>query len=283
VDYTFSSLDPLPVVIQDIGTSYLLSGGRSGKFPHIVSTEPHYSLMICILTRSAESSFEELRASAQESRERMIGSKIGVKAKENSFHTPRQRRDSQQDIRVPVLTRTTPAGFSSNVSKNSSTFDSTTDVSHISATPASYLLEETDILSFRGRWESHAGRLIVTTSGVRFLRSAKLSPSQPGKHRDLWYRPFNELVEMRKVKTATSRKLVPGPTEALVFTWMDGREDAVESMRKRDECFNTVIGFSGLKFMGVQPLPVEEGRGGDRVTGKKWVMELDKHQGTLEK
>ncbi len=213
----------------------------------------------------------------------MIGPKSGEEVKENSFHTPRQLRDSEQDVRVPKLTRTTSAGFSSNVAKNSNTFDSTTDGSHISATPASYLLDETDILSFRGRWESHAGRLIVTTSGVRFIRSAKLSPSQPGKQRELWYRPFNELVEMRKVKNATLRKLVPGPTEALVFAWMDGKEDAVESMRKRDECFNTVIGFSGSKFMGVQPLPVEEGQGADRVTGKKWVMELDKHQGTLEK
>lgn len=43
-------------------------------------------------------------------------------------------------------------------------------------------------------------------------------------------------------------------TEALVLVWTDGTTDTIHNMRKRDEAFNTIIGFSGLRFKVQQPL-----------------------------
>lgn len=43
---------------------------------------------------------------------------------------------------------------------------------------------------------------------------------------------------------------------------MDGTEDRIESMRKRDEAFNSIIGFSGLRWS------VQQGLDGDPKMGK---------------
>jgi len=123
-----------------------------------------------------------------------------------------------------------------------------------------------DILHFRGTYKSHLGRLVITPTHIRFTRTlpeqswktmTSTEPSANLAGNDLFNHPYLHLLELRKTRSAMGslfkRKEII-PTEALVIVWTDGTTDTIESMRKRDEAFNTIIGFSGLRFAVQQPL-----------------------------
>jgi len=123
-----------------------------------------------------------------------------------------------------------------------------------------------DIISFRGRHAGIIGRLIISTTSIRFMRSVDQTL--------LWTHPFADLVEMRKA-TSTGRlgKLAPTvvPNEGLSLLWTDGEKSVLEGMRKRDEAFNTIIGFSGHSFMQLHPSDEEnvQVNGDEIIEGKR--------------
>jgi hypothetical protein len=144
-------------------------------------------------------------------------------------------------------------------------YDSDTDESFHSA--QSTLHENRDILSFGCTYLHTPGRFVISTYGIRFVPSIRhLLP-----HRS-FDKPFSALVEMSKRQTRSS---ILSPL-AKVTTGMDklelrfraedtalrmdgiGAEDDIlllENMRERDKAFNTVIGFSGLRWQHLQQRP----------------------------
>ncbi|KAK5021903.1 hypothetical protein LTR16_012465, partial [Cryomyces antarcticus] len=101
------------------------------------------------------------------------------------------------------------------------------------ADSSSSILDGIDFISFRCRSGTTPGRLVVYSSGIRFVRSF------PSKQ--LWRRSFLELVEMRKISGSAVAKLIN--RELLEFKFTDGTTASVEAMKQRDEAFNTIIGF----------------------------------------
>lgn len=117
---------------------------------------------------------------------------------------------------------------------------------------------EVYFLTFRCRYHRIPGRLAISPSGISFIRMF------PAK--ELWSRHFHEISEMRKITgSAAGRgigKIIEGKT--LEFRFMDGGVDQVEAVRKRDEAFNSIVGFSSLMWQVLDPI---EGRNEKEIEG----------------
>lgn len=110
---------------------------------------------------------------------------------------------------------------------------------------------DVDVLSLRCRYQGTIGRLVINTSGIRFIRSI------PSK--EVWRRPYRELAEMRKINEAKLATLKRENVLELKFT--DGTSEQIEAMKQRDNAFNAIIGFSGLQWQMLQPGPGKFGNG----------------------
>jgi len=131
-------------------------------------------------------------------------------------------------------------------------------------------LDDIDVLSFRCKWRGTLGHLILSTSGLRFVRSI------PGK--DVWRRSYQELDEMRKISGSKLARLKQEHT--LEFQFTDGTAEQIEAMKQRDKAFNSIVGFSGLQWQMLQPGPGRFGNGtGSNNEGgaTKRAMSLNKH------
>lgn len=121
-----------------------------------------------------------------------------------------------------------------------------------------------DILSFRGSYDSHLGRLIITSTSLRFIRTSKVSTSSADDI--LFAHPYADLLDLRKTHSSAlrvSRSKKALNTDALTILLTDNTSITIESMRKRDEAFNALIAFSGQRWTVQQPLEgVRNGGGG---------------------
>lgn len=135
-----------------------------------------------------------------------------------------------------------------------------------SVSSSTSILEESDIIAFRARCGGVVGRLIVYSSGVRFVRSL-------GK-KEIWKHSFLELAEMRKLEGGTQSKLKLMPLEQLEFKLTDGRILHLEAVKKRDEAFNTIIGFSGIQWQALQAGPGRGGMGSKSGKESTWGVSL---------
>lgn len=125
---------------------------------------------------------------------------------------------------------------------------------------------ERDIMSFGCTYLHTPGRLIISTTSLRFESSmGKVLPYES------FTKPYSALVEMNKRQTHASvlKPLVKVTTGLdkleLVFRGLKGgavmhsmgeKEDAevviLEKMRGRDKAFNAILGFSGVRWQCLQ-------------------------------
>lgn len=114
-------------------------------------------------------------------------------------------------------------------------------------------LGSTPLISFHADWEGKHGRLVITASGMHFKQaiSKKLA----------WTLPFDLLHEMRKLDRAsklpaTLRALTKNKAvssgDRLLLQEVNGKGRILQLPRDRDECFNCIIGFSGLSWQTLQ-------------------------------
>ncbi|KAF4544193.1 P-loop containing nucleoside triphosphate hydrolase protein [Lasiodiplodia theobromae] len=107
--------------------------------------------------------------------------------------------------------------------------------------------EYVNFLTFRCRYHGIPARLAISASGISLIR---LFPAK-----QLWSRHFYEISEMRKTSGSALgrglRKVVEGKT--LEFAFIDGEMDQIEAVRRRDEAFNSIIGFSNLMWQMLDP------------------------------
>lgn len=226
------------------------------------------------LTFSAGLAFKGLQEDAQKARERMHNV--------NMQNVHQQTGQTHAGPR-PIVAVSPAQLLQSDATNNRNTLDQPRQNSNV-LPPAVITHPRTthsethndDLLHFRGSCKSHLGRLVITPTRIRFTRTLpqqSLStltsdiPSAQNPANDLFDQPYLHLLELRKSNSSVanlfSRKEIIS-TDGLIIVWMDGTTVTIESMRKRDEAFNTIIGFSGLRFAVQQPLEgtLNGGRGG---------------------
>lgn len=163
-----------------------------------------------------------------------------------------------QEMRKRTMDRAVPGVDGEEEADTEDDEDNYADAPSSPASDASSTNDEMYFLTFRCRSHGMPGRLAISPTGISFLR---LFPAK-----ELWSRHFHEISEMRKVTgSAIGRgvgKILEG--KALEFTYVDGAVDQIDAVRKRDEAFNSIIGFSGLGWQMLDPL---EGRNEEEVEG----------------
>jgi len=115
--------------------------------------------------------------------------------------------------------------------------------------------DPTDIISFRCLYTIYPGRLILSTTGIRFRSSfSKLSNSEVKF--DFQY------VQLREMSKSQAKKGLLSPVAKytsgldkleLIFNDEHGEQIVLlENMRGRDRAFNAILGFSGLEWQNLQ-------------------------------
>lgn len=102
-------------------------------------------------------------------------------------------------------------------------------------------MNDIDVHTFNCSWRGIPGTLILSLSGLRFHRNF------PTKR--LWDHSFVDLRELKKVdgKAIKSLAKLQRPKKLIIITSNSSRI-ILEDMKKRDEAFNMLIGFSGLRW-----------------------------------
>ena len=217
------------------------------RYRHLVSP---IKWIIWEIPTHAEWAFRYLRSEAQNARAAIIEHRVTEKYLAEEIHPAAPAYGG--DLELPNITRTISGEEKAAMEYDSD--DSAT--SYRTTTSSASAIGSQELLSFRCRWRSYIGRLILSGSGLKFV-SALPSRSEQ------WSRSYLELVEMRK-RSSESRVGRAATIEVLQFHWIDGTTDEVLGTRGcRDEMFNCVLGFSGLKWQALQPL------GGDLKTKQK--------------
>ncbi|KAL0258625.1 hypothetical protein SLS55_006122 [Diplodia seriata] len=103
-------------------------------------------------------------------------------------------------------------------------------------------------LTFRCRYHGVPARLGISASGISLIR---LFPAK-----QLWSRHFHEIGEMRKTAGSALGRGISTVLEGktLEFIFVDGQMDQIEAVRRRDEAFNSIIGFSNLMWQMLDPV-----------------------------
>lgn len=126
--------------------------------------------------------------------------------------------------------------------------DDDDDESWYSACSTTSVLEDCDIRSFRCQLYKVIGRLVIYSKGIRFVRSLP-------KKKELLREDYLRLAEMRKVEGSSAMsKLTSLTSDQLEIKFIDGSKVHFEGMKERDEAFNSIIAFSGLKWQSLQIL-----------------------------
>jgi len=247
-----SSLGLLRAYTRSIVTSFRRSSGCFGtSLQTVCFPAPGVRIESVLHTDyyPAEWAFQYLRRQAQEAREELIKRKV---EQSYSLETkPPGAHPNAVEVTIRERFRTAPVEKFEAVSTG---IDSENEDSQ-SVLSSTSILESQDIISFRAQWNRHIGRLIVHSSGLRFVRSL------PKK--ELWNRSFLDLVEMRKLQGSTLSKLAMKAVGQLEFTCTDGAILRMEAMKDRDEAFSTIIGFSGVQWQVLQRVTDKHGKGPD--------------------
>jgi hypothetical protein len=112
-----------------------------------------------------------------------------------------------------------------------------------SANSSSGIIDDTDFICFQCKHDGVHGQLVIYSDGIRFIRKF------PKK--EMWRRSFGELVEMNKFTGSRTKKLKKD--RLLEFTFLGGVVEQLEAVKRRDEAFNSIVGFSGLRWQQLQP------------------------------
>ncbi|KAK3056104.1 hypothetical protein LTS18_011739 [Coniosporium uncinatum] len=216
-------------------------GSRYPKYRHLVS--PLRWIWWDVPT-NAEWTFQYLQQRARQTRIKMLSKSISQQQAEDAlphaFSNPAHlanSREARPDTQTNYCDGDDDGDDDAGYETASSSLSAFNVLKHI------------DIISFKGSYGGVRGRLVIQSDGMRFMRSI------PTKQ--LWYRQYSELLEMRKLDGTGIAKM--RQQSLLEFEYVDGSVEQVNAMKQRDEAFNTIIGFSALRWQQLQPLVKEPG------------------------
>lgn len=211
-------------------TSFIIGGAFFICWP-IASRYPKYRYLVSPfkwvlwdIPTNAEWSFQYLRRNAQTTRH--AAERAYVKEKDGHCASPyRGLFESVPDITL-----------------DETGSDEDDDWQSVRSTVS--IRDGSDIVSYKAFSQGVVGRLIIYSSGVRFLRSIK--------QKEIWRHSFLELAEMRKQDGSVVSKLPTVSSQSLELKFIDGSKIVLEAMRERDGAFSSIIGLSGLQWQSLQ-------------------------------
>ena len=222
-----------------VGGSFFLCWPVSSLHPRYRYLVSPFKWVLWDIPTHAEWSFQYLRHHCQKSRESMIENRVEDRFKRELHETVLEQYAGQLTTAKPhIKLNGVQQGYDS---------DSTQSEEWHSADSSSNILADTSFLSYKCHWEGMSGRLAVTPSGVRFIRSIK--------KQEIWYLPFIEIEEMRKFQGAarsSSKSQAILSKRLLELKRTTGFCYTLELRGDRDELFNYIIGFSGLQWQSLQ-------------------------------
>ncbi|KAL6722141.1 hypothetical protein ACLMJK_001248 [Lecanora helva] len=236
-----------------VGGTFFLCWPIASLYPKYRYLVSPFKWVLWDIPTYAEWSFQYLRRQAQVTREQMIKDKV-EKGHYHERANPAVEAYTGRMITVPKIA--IQAGGDDSVQDHTYNSDEEEgeddDDGYFSASSTTSVLEASDIRSFRAQYQGSTGRLIVFTSGIRFVHSS-LPPIRNKENIEVWRYSYLDLAEMQKLDGSTKSKLTSlSPSERLEIHCVDGKKLRLEGMRERDDAFNTIIAFSGLQWQSLQ-------------------------------
>lgn len=244
----------------------------------IASRYPRYRHLVSILRWAfweipthAELAFQHLGQSARKHRVEEHEQQYRDRHLAEDSVLPHEQTRSITAPHIDVADDCTVLPRSQPKSRSSSPSSSQDPVNHNGRTAAGKARSRPDkaILSFQGIFESQPGQLIVTETGVRFEQRVRGPGLTRHTTREVAFvKPYTSFLELQKVDSVAigkrdkaKQKLRSTPREELILMWTDESETRIAGMEKRDECFNTIVGFSGERWQVLRPLQEADGMG----------------------
>ena len=219
-----------------IGGFFFLCWPVSSHYPKYRYLISPFKWIFWGIPTNAEWSFAYLRRQAQITREHIIEKKI----EKDYFRELAKPAADDYCGSMTTVPKITIGG------KKLEDEDNTDDdnESWYSVCSTTSVVEASDIRSFRCRSQEVVGRLVVHSEGIRFVRSL------PKK--ELWRRNYLDLAEMRKAEGSTMSDLMLSSRNQLEIICADGSKLRLKGIQERDEAFNAIIAYSGMKWQSLQ-------------------------------
>ncbi|KAK4983177.1 hypothetical protein LTR66_008929 [Elasticomyces elasticus] len=229
-------------------------GGSGGIYPLTVS--PHdkriYFEVWYTDYNQAEWSFMYLRRKAQETRADLIAHQVERTYTAQGDGATAAPVVASLDLPDPAHTKPV-IGFDSDDDSDSSS------ASYQTADSSTSILGGMDIMSFRCRSGATPGRLVICSTGLRFVRASPLS----SRRKELWRCAFHELAELRKVDAAKVAKVIGA--QGIELDLLNRGTVRLDAVKGRDRAFNSILGFSGLQWQVLQSMDGGAGKGAGRT------------------
>lgn len=218
------------------GGCFFLCWPVSSHYPQYRYLVSPFKWILWDIPTNVEWSLAYLRRQAQITRERIIEKKV----EEGHFQELAYPAADKYTGHMTTVPKTVIEG--GNSKDEGDTDDG--DEGWYSACSVTSVIEASDLQSFRCRSYKVVGRLVVHSKGIRFVRSL------PKK--ELWRRNFLDLAELRKTEASTLSRLASLSRNQLEIKCADGSKLHLEGVRERDEAFDAIIAYSGLKWQSLQ-------------------------------
>ena len=231
---------------------YFTAGGAFFFCFPVSSRYPQYRYLVSPLKwvfwgipTHAELSFEYLRKHAQVSCEKIIRQKVDETHHLETSSPPLARYTDRMSLDSLAVRVAETAGIMSN------DFDDEDENGWQSASSdLSIFGQDENMVGFRAQCDGAHGRLYIYSTGVRFYRSRP--------REELWSLRYQDLTEMLKAGLRGRRKLTLGglfDSGILQLRDRSGTVRTLNPIKYRDEAFNCIIGFSGLRWQEIQTEP----------------------------
>lgn len=227
---------------------WFVSGGTFFLCWPVASLYPRYRMLVSPIKwvfwgvpTNAEWSFMYLRREAQGKREELIKRKV-EREFTNKDGSVKLETYAGRFTPVPIITGEDQDHHPLPLEEDDLSSDGE---SYHTVDSATSVCDGETLLTFRCTFKRYPGRFGISSSSISFTSWLKQGES--------WTRSFLSLVEMRKHDGSNFKRVpVSRSTDVLELTFTDGTSVLLKSMKERDECFNAIIGFSGMQFQHLQ-------------------------------
>ena len=218
------------------GGTFFLCWPVSSHYPKYRYLVSPFKWVLWDIPTNAEWSFAYLRRQAQITRERIIEENV----EKGHFRELAKPAAEAYDGSMTTVPKIMVRG--EDLEDEQDTDDD--NKSRYSSCSTTSDVEGSDIMKFRCQSQEVIGRLVVFSKGIRFVRSL------PKK--EMWRRNYIDLAELRKAKGSTMSGLTSLSRNQLVIICVDGSKLHFNGIKGRDEAFNAIIAYSGMKWQSLQ-------------------------------
>ena len=219
-----------------VGFCFFLCWPVSSHYPKYRYLVSPFKWMLWDIPTNAEWSFAYLRRQAQITRERINEKKV----EKGHF---RELANPAADVYRGSIRTVPKIMVRADDSEDEENTNGDKD-GWYSACSTTSSVEASDIRSFRCQAQKVGGRLVIYSNGIRFVRSLS--------KKELWKRDYLDLAEVIKAEGSTMSSLASLSRNQLEIICVDGSKFRLKGIEGRDELFNCIIAYSGMKWQSLQ-------------------------------